>query len=364
MHLLRILLLPISLLYGTVMFIRNKLYDIGFFPSVKFNVPVISVGNLCMGGTGKTPHIEYLVRLLKPEFYIATLSRGYGRKTKDFILADTQSTAGEIGDEPLQFKKKFPKMPVAVDEERARGINKMLELFPSMQAILLDDAFQHRAVKPGLSIVLTDFSKLYTDDHVVPSGTLREFSSGIKRADIIIVTKCPHIPLAIERKGIISKLKTLPRQKVYFTTVNYGEFVPLQNKITPPFSKAYYFEKKYTILLVSGIANVQPLEYYLKENTRNVRTLNFPDHHPYTLNDLKTIESTFNEIHTANKIIVTTEKDSMRLKDKSMAASLNHLPVFYIPIEIQFGDQGEKEFNNQILQYVRTNQKNYDVYTK
>jgi len=364
MHLLRILLLPVSLLYGIVMFIRNKLYDIGFFPSVKFNVPVISIGNLSMGGTGKTPHIEYLVRLLKSEFYIATLSRGYGRKTEGFILADTQSTANEIGDEPLQFKKKFPKMPVAVDEERVRGIRNMLELFPSIQGILLDDAFQHRAVTPGLSILLTDFSKLYTDDHVVPTGTLREFASGVKRADVIIVTKCPHIPLAIERKGIISKLKTLPNQKVYFTTVNYGEFIPLQNKITPPFSKAYYFEKKYSILLFSGIANVQPLVQYLKENTKNVHILNFPDHHPYTPNDLKNIESAFNDIHTANKIIVTTEKDSMRLKDKNISGSLSHLPIFYIPIEIKFCDQGEKDFSNQILEYVRSNQKNYNVYTK
>jgi len=227
MPLLRILFYPLSLLYGTIMLCRNKLYDVGFFSSSAFNIPIISVGNLSMGGTGKTPHIEYLIRLLKPEFYIATLSRGYGRKTKDFLLADTQSTVNDIGDEPLQFKNKFPKMPVAVDEKRLRGVKRILELFPSIQSILLDDAFQHRPVKSGLSIVLTDFNKLYIDDHVVPSGTLREFPMGIKRADIIIITKCPHIPLPIERKGIVDKLKLLPHQKIFFTTICYGEFIPL-----------------------------------------------------------------------------------------------------------------------------------------
>jgi tetraacyldisaccharide 4'-kinase len=317
-----------------------------------------------MGGTGKTPHIEYLIRLLKPEFYIATLSRGYGRKTKGFLLADTQSTANEIGDEPLQFKKKFPKMPVAVDGERVRGIKKILELFPSIQSILLDDAFQHRSITPGLSIVLTDFHKLYIDDHVVPSGTLREFPSGIKRATIIIVTKCPHIPLPIERKGIIDKLNPLPHQKIYFTMISYGEFVPLHNKGTTPFSKAYYFEKNYTILLVSGIANVQPLEHYLKEKTRYVETINFPDHHQFTPNNLKAIEIKFNDLSSTNKIIITTEKDVMRLRDKNLSGVLNNLPIFYIPIEIKFCDEGEKDFNNHILNYVRSNQKNYGIYSK
>lgn len=344
------------------MLCRNKLYDIGFFTSASFTIPIISVGNLSMGGTGKTPHIEYLIRLLKPEFYIATLSRGYGRKTKDFLLADTQSTANDIGDEPLQFKKKFPKMPVVVDEKRVRGVKKILELFPSIQGVLLDDAFQHRSIKPGLSIVLTDFNKLYIDDHVVPSGTLREFPSGIKRADIIIVSKCPHIPLLIERKGIVDKLNLLPHQKIYFTTISYGELVPLNNKDATLFSKSYYFEKNYSILLVTGIADVKPLEYYLKEQTKTIETINFSDHHQFTQNDLKAIETKFNGLSAINKIIITTEKDAMRLRDKNLLSTLINIPIFYIPIEIKFCDEGEKDFNNYILQYVRSNQKNYSVH--
>jgi tetraacyldisaccharide 4'-kinase len=302
--------------------------------------------------------------LLKPEFYIATLSRGYGRKTKDFLLADTQSTVNDIGDEPLQFKNKFPKMPVAVDEKRLRGVKRILELFPSIQGILLDDAFQHRPVKSGLSIVLTDFNKLYIDDHVVPSGTLREFPMGIKRADIIIITKCPHIPLPIERKGIVYKLKLLPHQKIYFTTICYGEFIPLNNKGIAPFSKNYYFEKNYTILIVTGIANVQPLEHYLKEKTRNIESHNFSDHHQFTQNDLKTIEMKFNDISATNKIIITTEKDAMRLRDKNLSGALSNLPIFYIPIEIKFCNEDEKDFNNYILHYVRSNQKNDSIHSK
>ncbi len=188
MKLLRIIAYPFSILYGLVLMLRNKFYDWGIFKSVRFHLPVISVGNLSVGGTGKTPHIEYLIRLLRPDYQTATLSRGYGRKTRGFLLSDTSTTAADMGDEPLQFKTRHPDIAVAVDEKRVRGIKKLLELFPETQVVLLDDAFQHRAVNPGLSIVLTDFSKPYFEDHILPAGTLREFRAGIKRADIIIVS--------------------------------------------------------------------------------------------------------------------------------------------------------------------------------
>ncbi len=364
MKLLRILLFPISFLYGILILLRNKLFDFGIIPSVKFKIPVISVGNLSVGGTGKTPHIEYLIRLLKTEFYISTLSRGYGRKTKGFILADTQSTANDIGDEPLQFKKKYTTVRVAVDEKRVRGIKRILKNFPSIQVILLDDAFQHRRVSPGLSIVLTDFYNLYTNDFMLPTGTLREFSSGIKRADIIIVTKCPNLPLPIEREELIKKLKPSARQKIFFSIVRYGDFLPFKNKKPSQFSKAYYFEKKYSILLLSGIANVQPLEEYLKRNTNNVISLNFSDHHQFTKNDLKRIEDTFADIHAANKIILTTEKDMMRLNTNENANFINNLPIFYIPIEVAFSEQEEADLNNQIEHYVKTNQTNGGIHSK
>jgi tetraacyldisaccharide 4'-kinase len=353
MVILKIILLPLSYLYGIIVLLRNKLFDWGILKSVKFNVPVISVGNLNWGGTGKTPHIEYLIQLLKQNYYIATLSRGYGRKTKGFILADTQSTSSDIGDEPLQFKKKFPALRVAVDEKRVNGITEILNLFPSIQAILLDDAFQHRYVVPSLSMLLTDFNNLYCDDYLIPSGTLREFRHGAKRADIIIVSKCPQLPLPIERENIIRQLKPLPKQKIFFSTICYGEFMPLASSELIAFSKEYYFERNYTILLFSGIANVQPLEYYLKRKTNNVVTLEFNDHHVFTVKDLQTIEKAFNEIPSANKIILTTEKDMMRLQNSEFESILNRLPVFYIPIEIEMSEQDKLEFNKLVLETIK-----------
>jgi tetraacyldisaccharide 4'-kinase len=361
---LRIILFPLSLLYGCIVFLRNKLYDWGIFPSTEFDIPTISVGNLCVGGTGKTPHIEYLIRLLKSEFYIATLSRGYGRKTKGFILSDTQSTAKDIGDEPLQFKKKFSGLRIAVDGKRVRGIKKLLLEFPSLQTILLDDAFQHRAVKPGISIVLTDFSKLYLNDHVIPTGSLREFRSGIQRADIIIITKCPEILLPIERKRLIKETNALPHQHVYFSYIKYGDFIPVNGEAINPLSKEYYFERNFSVVLLTGIANTKALEYYLKGKVKNIVPAKFPDHHHFTKNDLENVQKTFNDISSSNKIILTTEKDAMRLKSPEFTDILKNTPIFYIPIEVDFHDKDKGEFNEQVLHYVRANQKHSSAYLK
>ncbi len=362
MKFLRLLAFPLSCIYGCLVFLRNKLYDWGIQPSKKFDTPTISVGNLSVGGTGKTPHIEYLIRLLKSEFYIATLSRGYGRTTKGYVLSDTQSTATDIGDEPLQFKKKFREIRVAVDSKRVRGIKKLKEEFPSLQTILLDDAFQHRAVKPGLSIVLTDFSKLFTSDFMLPSGNLREFRTGIKRADIIIVSKCPEILLPIERKRLITEINPLPYQQIYFSFLKYGEFIPFNEDITNLFSKEYYFDRNYSVVLLTGIANTASLEYYLKNKVKNIIPAKFSDHHSYTKNDLQSIQKIFNNIASSNKIILTTEKDAMRLKNPEFSNILKTLPLFYIPIEIEFHDKDKNTFNEQVLHYVRTNQKHSSVY--
>ncbi|MCE3280678.1 MAG: tetraacyldisaccharide 4-kinase [Bacteroidetes bacterium] len=364
MKFIRILAFPLSLLYGAIVAFRNKLYDWKVLTSKQFDLPVISVGNLCVGGTGKTPHIEYLIRLLKSEFYIAALSRGYGRKSSGFILADTQSTAADIGDEPLQFKRKFNNVRVAVDAKRVHGIKELLKNYPSLQCILLDDAFQHRAVMPGLSIVLTDYSKLYVNDLIVPSGTLREFKSGISRAEIIIVTKCPTILLPIERKRLISELKPLPHQKVYFSYIKYGDFQPISSDMKNPFPKEFYFERNYSILLLTGIANTSSLEYYLKDKVKNVERAKYADHHSYTVNDINAIKKIFNNIAPANKIILTTEKDAMRLKSPQFSDALKDLPVFYMPIEIDFHDKDKELFNEQIIHYVRTNQKNSSLHSK
>ena len=344
------------------MHLRNKLYDRNFFCSVKPQIPTISVGNLCVGGTGKTPHIEYLIQVLKSEFYIATLSRGYGRNSSGFMLADTQSTTSDIGDEPMQFKKKFNGIRVAVDEKRVRGVEKLLNHFPSLQAILLDDAFQHRAIVPGISILLTDFSKLYVNDFVVPTGQLREFRSGVKRADIIIVTKCPHVLLQIERKRLIDELKPLPGQEIYFSSIKYGDFIPL-HAAKNPFTKEYYFERNFSILLLTGIANTATLSYYLKDKIKNIDHLKFPDHHDFSKKDLEKVRVAFNNITATNKIILTTEKDAMRLKNTDFLTILKDLPVFYIPIEVVFDDKDKQALNSQIVNYVRTHQRNSGLHT-
>lgn len=361
MKFLRIIAFPFSILYGIIVGLRNKLYDLKILPSKKFDLPVISVGNLCVGGTGKTPHIEYLIRLLKTEFYIAALSRGYGRKTNGFIIADTQSTATDIGDEPLQFKRKYNNVRVAVDADRVHGIKQLLKNYPSLQGVLLDDAFQHRAVQPGLSMVLTDYSKLYVNDYVMPTGSLREFRSGIKRADIVIVTKCPVILLPIERKRLSEQIKLKPHQRIYFSYIKYGDLLPLHCDEKNPFPKEFYFERNYSILLLTGIANTSPLEYYLKDKIKNIQRAKYPDHHRYTKTDIEHIKKIFNNIAASNKIILTTEKDAMRLKAPEYAEALKDLPVFYIPIEIDFHDNRD-QFNEQILQYVRANQKHSSVH--
>ncbi len=354
MKIIRILLFPISLLYGLIVLVRNKLYDKGILKSTGFNMPIISVGNLVMGGTGKTPHIEYLIRLLQLEFKIATLSRGYGRKTKGFILSDSSATAKIIGDEPAQFKKNFDSLIVAVDEKRVRGVKKLTELFSDLQVVLLDDAFQHRAIKPGLSILLSDYNKLYVNDYMVPSGALREFKSGAARANIIIITKCPEMLLPIERKQIVEAIQPLAFQQIYFSYITYGDFIPM-NLNASPLSKEFYFDRDYSILLLTGIANTGSLVYYLKNKVKHIIHEKFPDHHVYTKKDIEIIKEKFNSIAAENKIIVTTEKDAMRLKDIEFAAILEQVPLFYIPIEIDFHNKDKEEFNKQLLDYVRTN---------
>lgn len=363
MKIIRILLLPVSYLYGFFVFIRNKFYDLGIFRATEFNTPLISVGNLVVGGTGKTPHIEYLIRLLKSEFYIATLSRGYGRKTKGFVLADSQFDALKIGDEPSQFKNKFHDLRVAVDGNRVRGVKILKKEFPSIQAILLDDAFQHRAIKPGISILLSDFSKLYLNDYMVPSGALREFKSGAQRADIIIITKCPQILLPIERKRIIDSIQPTTYQHIYFSYIKYGDFVPINLK-TSALAKEFYFERNYTIILLTGIANTSSLMYYLKDKVKTIVPLKFPDHHVFTIKDIELVSEKFNSIVSENKIILTTEKDAMRLKSVKNSPILQELHILYIPIEIEFHNKDKEGFNEQLLHYVRANQKHSSVHSK
>ncbi|PKP29988.1 MAG: tetraacyldisaccharide 4'-kinase [Bacteroidetes bacterium HGW-Bacteroidetes-17] len=359
MNIIRIILFPVACLYGFFMTFRNKLFDWGILPSESFNIPIISVGNLSYGGTGKTPHIEYLIRLLQNNFKIATLSRGYGRKSSGFVLANKKSTYFDIGDESLQYKQKFDKIEVCVDAYRRRGIKILKNLFPKLGCILLDDAYQHRFIKPGLSILLTDYHKLFVNDYPIPTGTLRECRSGFKRADIIIVTKTFSVFSPITKRRITELIKPLRHQKLYFSYVKNGDFVPI------PGVKQITERARYnTILLFAGIANLYPLQEYLKTFCSELITMNFPDHHRYTSKDIEKIKHTYAEIFSRNKIIITTEKDAMRIIKTDLIKQISELPVYYTPIEIKFHAGGETEINNQILEYVKTHPGNSKLYNQ
>ena len=332
MSILRKILLPFSLLYGLIIWLRNIFYNTGIFKSKSFPVPVICVGNLSVGGTGKTPMIEYLLRFLLPHYRTATLSRGYGRSTKGFILLDSTDTASRVGDEPLQFKLKFPQASIAVDENRQRGISKLLtEINP--EVVLLDDAFQHRKVKAGLNILLTAYDNLYYKDFILPTGDLREPATGAARAQIIVITKCPPHLNQEEQEIIRRKLHLKTYQNLYFSYVDYANLLVNDRGSIPMDSLN---EKQ--IGLVTGIANPTPFCNYLRHQGIKYTHLDFGDHHVFTQKEL----SLFQEF----EVIITTEKDFMMLKD-----ILENDQLYYIPIETRFIEK-EEEFKHEIHQYI------------
>ncbi|MBU0488851.1 MAG: tetraacyldisaccharide 4'-kinase [Bacteroidetes bacterium] len=346
MKVLRIFAFPLSMLYGIIMQIRNGLYNRGVFKSHSFSVKVISIGNLTAGGTGKSPHTAYIANLLS-KYRVGILSRGYGRTTSGFVLADEKSTSGQIGDEPLMFSRWFPDIPVAVHENRVSGIKKMLELFPDLQVILLDDAFQHRSVKPGLSLLLTDFFHPWTKNFPFPTGTLREFRCGSKRADLVVVTKSPSVMSPLLERDMRKRLKIAPEQGLHFSYITH-------NLPEPVFDHPALNEKSYftSILLLAGIANPYPLKDYLGKMCSQMEIMQFPDHHKYSLNDIENIRSNFHNIVTQNKIIVTTEKDLMRLEKEEFVQILKDLPLYFVQIQTHLHDE---HFDETILHYVREN---------
>lgn len=345
--LLKLILLPISLLYGVIILIRNKLYDWKITDSIEFNLPVISVGNITAGGTGKSPHIEYLIELFANQYRVATLSRGYKRFSKGFLIANAQSNSRTIGDEPFQFFSKYPQVTVCVAEERMTAIPQLLQHKPDIQIVLLDDAFQHRSVVPGLNLLLSDFDRLYTKDFILPFGLLREPKSGAKRADIILVTKCPS-NLSIEKKNeIIQEIQPQEYQQVYFSSIQYKNLYPLT-----PIHPEYNRDTK--VILVTGIANAATLKFFLESQFESVHHLDYKDHHYFNYDELEEIRAAYNHIESENKIIITTEKDASRLmllQDKILAYQL---PFFAqsIGVTILF-DEAEK-MNTQILNFVET----------
>jgi len=348
----RLVLLPLSWLFGLGIRIRHFLFNVGILPVKSYDIPVISVGNLSLGGSGKTPHTEYLVRLLlKEKMNVAILSRGYGRKTKGYYKAKTESDSTQIGDEPTQFLTKFGKhITLAVDENRREGIEKLMKEDENLDVILLDDAMQHRYVKPAFSMLLTDYRKLYSDDYLFPAGGLRDVKSAAKRADVIIVSKTEKMLSPIVRKDIHKKLNIAGHQKLYFSYLHYEKLVSLHDL------QKKNFEKKYsTIILFSGVANPYPLKDYLRYRCRELISLDFPDHHFYTKKDVELIVKTYEDQFTRNKAIITTEKDAMRLINSPYLRVLKDLPVFFLPIEVRFHGHDGEDFNDQILKYVRKN---------
>lgn len=353
MEFLRLLILPLALFYELITRLRNTLFDLRVLPSARFNFPVISVGNLSAGGTGKTPHVEYLIRLLINEYKIATLSRGYGRKTSGFRIAGPHDNSGTIGDEPAQFYNKFPEVTVACDESRKRGINNIMQQKPETDLIILDDAFQHRYVKPGMSILLTDFHKLFTHDYLLPFGTLREARKGSERANLIVVTKTPNVLSPFERQRITQSIKPSPFQKVLFSFIKYGNLKSLWNpdQIIDPAMRCS------VIMLVAGIANSYPLEYELRGKCNDLIIMRFKDHHKYSELDLKLIKENYSDIYTRNKLLITTEKDAMRMLDPSIKRQASELPFYYLPIEVEFHEGDKQIFDETIKKYVRENKR-------
>jgi tetraacyldisaccharide 4'-kinase len=337
MKLLRILLFPFAVLYGFITSIRNYFFDKGILKSTSFNIPVIAVGNLSVGGTGKTPQIEYLIRLLSDKNKVATLSRGYKRKSEGFVLADSTSNAEILGDEPFQFYQKFPNIQVAVDAKRTNGITQLLSQKEKPQIILLDDAYQHRKVKAGFYILLTSYDDLYADDFMLPTGNLRESRSGANRAKIVIVTKCPKNLSDEKQSEIWKKLKLSHSQQLYFTFIDYDDAIYGKNvKI------AVNEIKNESKLLLAGIAKPTPFFDYLKNE--NDECLTFPDHHHFSEKDLEMIQN-----KAQNKKIITTEKDYVRLKDSKLISQL-----YYLPIKSTFINN-QQNFDVTILEYIKNN---------
>ena len=342
----RIVLLPFALLYGLAVIIRNWLFNRNYLKSVPFNFPLICVGNIAVGGTGKSPMVEYLIDLLHPTYKIATVSRGYKRKTKGYVLANDKSTALDIGDESMQFHLKYPEIAVAVGEERMDAIPQLLHDQPDLDAIILDDAFQHRHIKPGLNIVLTEYSNLYVHDFFFPTGDLRDQHASMKRAEIIVITKCPADLWEDNKQKLLRAIKPLPHQKVFFTTIQYGIPYHILNK------EERAIKNTDEVFLVCGIANPKPIKEYLHKYAYTYYQKNYSDHHIFSIDDLRDINEKYEEIDAKEKFILTTEKDAVRLA--KFTDELAQLPIYVLPIKHKFLFEEGEEFNQLVISFINS----------
>jgi tetraacyldisaccharide 4'-kinase len=346
----RILLLPFSLLYWLGIGVRNWLYNKNILRSTSFGLPLICVGNLSVGGTGKSPMVEWLVEQLRSRFKVAILSRGYKRRTKGYTLAGENTTALDIGDEPMQFHLKYPDMPVAVGEERLVAIPQLLHDHPATEAIILDDAFQHRSIKAGLNILLTEHNNLFTRDFYLPTGDLRDLKSSYRRAELIVVTKCKPDLTQAEKERTIKEIGPLPHQQVFFTAIEYGQLYHITNR------RGFDSTGKTEVLLVTGIANPRPLQKRMEEYSMGYQMLQYPDHHIFSIDDLADIRKKLEAINTKDKIILTTEKDAVRLL--KFKKEIAELPIYVIPVRHHFLFNEGKEFEGIVTGFIDNFNKN------
>lgn len=343
----KILLSPFALLYGLGVGIRNVLYDSELIKSSKFGLPIISVGNLSVGGAGKTPHVEYLVQHLSPYINVSILSRGYKRKTKGFRLVDRGDSARQVGDEPLMYKRKYNDIVVAVGESRALAIPDMVGRYPDIQTIILDDAFQHRSVLPGKNILLTTYDRPFTEDYLMPSGRLREWRSSYKRADIIIVTKCPDSLGQVEKESMLKRLKPQKHQSVYFTKYAYWHPYSIYDS-----SQRVALNKSQDVILLSAIADTNYLLSFLKKQVHAIHHLNYEDHHDYTEEDINHLIKVYTHRESKTKMVVTTEKDAMRLEPYLHQLRQENIPIYILPLRVEFLFNQEAQFIDSIKSYL------------
>lgn len=333
------LLTPLSWVYGAVTWVRNKLFDIGVFKEEHFDIPTVCVGNITVGGTGKTPHVEYIANILSNEYNIAVLSRGYKRKTKGFVLANSKSTPEQIGDEPMQiFQKLGTQLKVAVCENRSEGIKQLQKNFPNLDLILLDDAFQHRWVKPKVSVLLTDFSRPFYNDKLLPLGRLRESAHAAIRADIVVVTKCPENLTPLQYSLVRKQLDLMAYQKSFFSRYKYGSLLPVFPDEAKYEVSLSALTARDTVLLLTGIAHPRYFVRHFKQYPFAVKVDHYPDHHDFTRKDIADIQTLFKRLKGERKIIVTTEKDAVRLSFNPYFPRELKPFIFYIPVTVGFED--------------------------